>query len=73
LNELKLNEPASLYGNFLKTCLKSSLRNLVCGVSASEMIAELPKLSRKERRQLAVAIFELEEEADPASRLRSSR
>ena len=28
------------------------------------MIAELPKLSRKERRQLAVAIFELEEEAD---------
>ena len=28
------------------------------------MIAELPKLSRKERRQLAVAIFELEEEAN---------
>ena len=28
------------------------------------MIAELPKLSRKERRQLAAAIFELEEEAD---------
>jgi hypothetical protein len=44
--------------------LKSSLRNLLCDVSASEMIAELPKLSRKERRQLAVAIFELEEEAD---------
>ena len=28
------------------------------------MIAELPKLSRKERRQLAAAIIELEEEAD---------
>jgi hypothetical protein len=28
------------------------------------MIAELPKLSRKERRKLAAAIFELEEEAD---------
>jgi hypothetical protein len=28
------------------------------------MIAELRKLSRKERRQLAAAIFELEEEAD---------
>jgi len=37
--------------------LKSSLRNLLSDVSASEMIAELPKLSRKERRQLAVAIF----------------
>jgi hypothetical protein len=33
-------------------------------MSASETIAELPKLSRTERRQLAVAIFELEEEAD---------
>jgi len=33
-------------------------------VSASEIIAELPKLSRTERRQLAAAIFELEEEAD---------
>jgi hypothetical protein len=33
-------------------------------VSASEVIAELPKLSRTERRQLAVAIFELEEEVD---------
>lgn len=33
-------------------------------MSASEIIAELPKLSRKERRQLAVAIFELEEEGD---------
>jgi hypothetical protein len=32
-------------------------------VSASEIIAELPKLSRTERRQLAVAIFELEEDA----------
>ena len=28
------------------------------------MIAELPKLSRKERRQLAAAIFELEEEEE---------
>ena len=28
------------------------------------MIAELPKLSRLERRQLAAAIFELEEEVD---------
>ena len=28
------------------------------------MIAELPKLSRRERRQLAAAIFELEEEVD---------
>jgi len=37
---------------------------LACGVSASEIIAELPKLSRTERRQLAVAIFDLEEEAD---------
>jgi hypothetical protein len=44
--------------------LKSSLCNLVSGVSASEIIAELPKLSRKERRQVAVAIFELEEDAD---------
>ena len=33
-------------------------------MSASEIIAELPKLSRMERRQLAVAIFDLEEEAD---------
>ena len=33
-------------------------------MSASEIIAELPKLSRTERRQLAAAIFELEEEAD---------
>jgi mRNA-degrading endonuclease RelE of RelBE toxin-antitoxin system len=33
-------------------------------VSASEIIAELPKLSRTERRQLAAAIFELEEEVD---------
>lgn len=45
-------------------CLKSSLDKLVCGVSASEIIAELPKLSRTERRQLAAAIFELEEEVD---------
>ncbi len=28
------------------------------------MIAELPKLSRRERRQLVAAIFELEEEVD---------
>ena len=28
------------------------------------MIAELPKLSRRERRQLAAAIFEPEEEVD---------
>ena len=47
----------------LRRRLKSSLCNLVCGVSASEMVAELPKLSRKERRQLAAAIFELAEEA----------
>jgi len=33
-------------------------------MSASEIIAELPKLSRTERRKLAVAIFELEEDAD---------
>ena len=33
-------------------------------VSASEIFAELPKLSREERRRLAAAIFELEEEAD---------
>ena len=28
------------------------------------MLAELPKLSREERRRLAAAIFDLEEEAD---------
>jgi hypothetical protein len=33
-------------------------------VSASEIFAELPKLSRQERRRLAAAIFDLEEEAD---------
>jgi hypothetical protein len=33
-------------------------------VSASEIFAELPKLSHKERRRLAAAIFDLEEEAD---------
>jgi hypothetical protein len=32
-------------------------------VSASEILAELPKLSHEERRRLAAAIFELEEEA----------
>ena len=40
------------------------MTKLACGASASEIIAELPKLSRTERRQLAVAIFDLEEEAD---------
>ena len=40
------------------------MSKLVSSVSASEIIAELPKLSRTERRQLAVAIFDLEEEAD---------
>lgn len=33
-------------------------------MSASEILAELPKLSRQERRRLAAAIFDLEEEAD---------
>ncbi len=33
-------------------------------MSASEILAELPKLSREERRRLAEAIFDLEEEAD---------
>ena len=33
-------------------------------MSASEIIAELPKLSREERRRLAAAIFDLEDEAD---------
>ena len=33
-------------------------------MSASEIIAELPKLSPKERRRLAAAIFDLEEEAE---------
>jgi hypothetical protein len=33
-------------------------------VSASEIIAELPKLSHTERRQLAAAIFDLEDEAE---------
>jgi hypothetical protein len=32
-------------------------------VSASEILAELPKLSHQERRRLAAAIFELEKEA----------
>jgi hypothetical protein len=41
-----------------------SLGKLVSQMSASEIIAELPKLSRTERRQLAVAIFKLEENAD---------
>ena len=33
-------------------------------MSTSEIIAELPKLSPTERRQLAAAIFELEEDVD---------
>ena len=33
-------------------------------MSAAEIFAELPKLSREERRRLAGAIFELEEDAD---------
>ena len=33
-------------------------------MSASEILAELPKLSRQEHRRLAAAIFDLEEEAD---------
>jgi hypothetical protein len=33
-------------------------------MSASEIVAELPKLSREERRRVASAIFDMEEEAD---------
>ena len=33
-------------------------------MSASEILAELPKLSHEDRRRLAAAIFDLEEEAD---------
>jgi len=33
-------------------------------MSASEILAELPKLSHQERRRLAAAIFDLEGEAD---------
>jgi hypothetical protein len=33
-------------------------------MSASEILAELPKLSRQDRRRVAAAIFDLEEEAD---------
>ena len=33
-------------------------------MSASEIMAELPKLSREERRRLAAAIFDLEDDAD---------
>jgi hypothetical protein len=33
-------------------------------VSASEILTELPKLTRKERRRIAAAIFDLDEEAD---------
>jgi hypothetical protein len=33
-------------------------------VSASEILAELPKLSHEDRRRLAEAIFDLEEEAE---------
>lgn len=37
---------------------------IVSQMSASEILAELPKLSLAERRRLAAAIFDLEEEAD---------
>jgi len=33
-------------------------------MSTSEILAELPKLSHQERRRLAAAIFDLEDEAD---------
>ena len=33
-------------------------------MSASQIMSELPKLSHEDRRRLAEAIFELEEEAD---------
>lgn len=33
-------------------------------MSAAEIFAELPKLSREERRRIAAAIFDLEEEAE---------
>ena len=33
-------------------------------MSASEILAELPKLSRQERRELARLIFELEDDAE---------
>jgi hypothetical protein len=33
-------------------------------MSKTEILAELPRLSRKERRELAEAIFDLEGEAD---------
>lgn len=33
-------------------------------MSTSEILAALPKLSREERRRLAAAIFDLEDEAD---------
>lgn len=36
----------------------------IASMSASEIIAELPKLSLAERRRLAGAIFDLEAEAD---------
>jgi hypothetical protein len=35
-----------------------------CVMSASQIMSELPKLSHEDRRRLAEAIFELEEEAD---------
>ena len=58
---IKQNEPAWLLDEHV---FEISLRKLVSQMSASEIIAELPKLSRTERRQLAVAIFKLEENAD---------
>lgn len=33
-------------------------------MSASEILAELPKLSHQDRRRLAAAIFDLEKDAD---------
>jgi hypothetical protein len=33
-------------------------------MSKSEILAELPRLSRQDRRELAEAIFQLEDEAD---------
>jgi hypothetical protein len=41
-----------------------SLRFVRLFVSAFEIFAELPKLSREERRRLAAAVFDLEEDTD---------
>ena len=58
---IKPNEPTWLLDEHV---FEISVGKLVSQMSASEIIAELPKLSRTEHRQLAVAIFELEEDAD---------